>query len=111
MNSASPSSATSAPLRGTATARTLSLASAMEHRHRQKLRAFAPRQEQAGGDRELLARVVAVAGPRQRLAPFQMQASPVGGVARRLLELRGREVGAVLCDQRLAPHFQRIGEM
>src|SRR5579862_2804544 len=60
---------------------------------------------------ELSRRARLVAGPVQRLAPFEMQAAPARRVLVRFLELRDGEVGAILRDQRLAPHLQRIGKV
>ena len=50
-------------------------------------------------------------GIDQRLAPFQVQPAPVGGVFLGFRELRQRQVRLVLRHQRLAPAFQRIGEV
>src|SRR5437868_4006897 len=46
------------------------------------------REIKTGRGEEPDARLGAVAGPQERLAPLQMQAAPVGGVARGLLEFR-----------------------
>jgi hypothetical protein len=68
-------------------------------------------QAQMRGLRKLFRRAGLVAGPRQRLAPFQMQAAPVGRVFVRFFKLSECEIGTVLRDERLAPHLQRVGEM
>src|SRR6185437_16116783 len=72
---------------------------------------FGCRQAERRGDGELLARLVAMARPPQRLAPFEMQPAPAGRVVVGFLEFGQREVRAVLGDQRLAPQLQRIGKM
>src|SRR5262249_34560114 len=61
--------------------------------------------------RELLRRFVLAASVGERLAPFLMQPRPIRRVSRSFLEFRDREVRAVLRDQRLTPHLQRIGEV
>ena len=69
------------------------------------------RQIEARSGGELFLRAGYIAGPQQRLAPFHMEAAPVRRIFRRLREFRERKIGAVLADQRFAPHFQRIGEV
>ncbi len=61
-------------------------------------------------DSKLLLRIVALARPPQRLAPFEMQAAPVRARTCSLPRIREREIGAALRDQRFAPHLQWIGE-
>src|SRR5690348_14726398 len=60
--------------------------------------------------RELLLRLFFVSRITQRLAPFEVQPSPIGRVFVGFFELRQREVRAVLRHQSFAPTFQRIGE-
>ena len=65
----------------------------------------------SGGAGELFLRLVLFARIDQRLAPFQVQPAPVGGVFVSFREFRQRQVRLVLRHQRLAPAFQRIGEV
>ena len=60
---------------------------------------------------ELRLGLVLLARIDQRLAPFQMQPAPVGRVFVGFREFRQRQVRLVLRHQRLAPAFQRIGEV
>jgi hypothetical protein len=69
-----------------------------------KFSLLAGRPVKSRGQGKLLLRFILLAGEDQRLAPFQVQAAPVGRVFLRLRELFQRQV-------RRAPVFQRIGEM
>src|SRR6478752_5710561 len=72
---------------------------------------FGGREIEGGGAAELRLRLFLFARVQKRLAPFQVQAAPVGSVFFRFRELLRRQVRLVPGHQRLAPAFQRIGEM
>jgi hypothetical protein len=57
-----------------------------------------------GGYLILCASLVFASSITQRLAPFQMEPSPVGRVFLSFLELGHCETGTVFSHQRLAPH-------
>src|ERR1700733_8227353 len=71
-----------------------------------KPRAVGGSQVELRGACPLRARLVGTAEIEERVAPFQMQPSPVGGEAVRCFEFRDRQIGTVLAHQCLAPQFE-----